>query len=176
MINSDSRYSKWAVGLLAAVVLQGVVLVGMVVKAALPLWTGTPVKVATVPVDPRSWFRGNYARLNYGFERIPAGDLPFGTSLRIGEVVYVRLVPGSDGLYEYGGASLTQPENGVFLRGRLTDDGPPYRVNFGIDAYFAPKERALQLERELRNGGVAVLMVTDSGRVALKAVEANREG
>ena len=44
------------------------------------------------------------------------------------------------------------------------------RVKYGIEAYFAPKERALELEDKLRDGGVAELMVTSSGQVALRDV------
>ena len=52
--------------------------------------------------------------------------------------------------------------------GRIVRD--PYRVRFGIEAFFAPKEKALELEKDLRNGGAAILMVSNSGRAALKDV------
>ena len=161
------------VGLVAAILLQLFVLSGMVVKAAMPLWTGTEIRVKTVPVDPRSMFRGNYARLNYAFGLLPEDAFGDTEEVRLGEVVYVSLQPGEGGLYEYAGASLTQPESGVFLRGRIVNAYAPYRVNYGIDAFFAPKKKALKLEQELRNGGMAVLMVTAGGRVALKDVIAN---
>jgi uncharacterized membrane-anchored protein len=171
-------------GLVVAVVLQLCILSGMVVKAAMPLWNGTEIRVKTVPVDPRSLFRGNYARLNYDFTSLPEGvfggsneigagsENIFGPNheLRIGEVVYTSLQPGTDGLYEYAGASLEPPQEGIFLRGRITGFYPEIRVNYGIDAFFAPKEKALQLEKDLRDGGVAVLMVTSDGHVALKDV------
>jgi len=67
-------------------------------------------------------------------------------------------------------ASLKRPAEGVYLRGRIETNRPPYRVKYGIEAFFAPKKKAVQLERELRNGGVAVLMVAGSGSVALKNV------
>ena len=84
---------KLLIGLIAAVALQLLVLIGMQVSAALPLWTGTEVRVRTVPVDPRSLFRGNYARLGYEFSRFPAESLSEEFSaqyIRTGE-----LVPGS---------------------------------------------------------------------------------
>ena len=161
---------KAAAGLLAAIAFQLVVLVGMVVNAALPLWTGTEVRVRTAPVDPRSLFRGNYARLDYEFATLPEDTLSGEAGLRVGEVVYVRLEPGAGGLHELAGASLDRPAGGVFLRGRLATSHPPYRVRYGLEAFFAPKERALALEKELRNGGTAVLMVSGSGRAALKDV------
>ena len=162
--------SKIAASLVAAIAFQLVVLVGMVVNAALPLWTGTEVRVRTVPVDPRSMFRGNYARLGYEFGTLPEGALRPVEVLRPGEVVYVGLEPGDGDGYVFAGASLERPAEGVFLRGRLATVDAPYRVRFGIEAFFAPKERALELEKDLRNGGIAILMVSGSGRAALKDV------
>ena len=62
------------------------------------------------------------------------------------------------------------PGEGVFVRGRIASTGERRRVKFGIEAYFAPKDRALQIESDLRDGGVAVLMVTDGGHAALRDV------
>jgi uncharacterized membrane-anchored protein len=162
--------SRIALGLGLGIALQVLVVAGMVVQAALPLWTGTEVRLKTVPVDPRSMFRGNFARLRYDISRLPgevAGDLGMP---RIGEVVYVRLRPTGNGLYDLAGASLEKPTEGVFLRGRIGSKRAPYRVNYGIEAFFAPKDKALQLEQDLRGDGVAVLMVAESGRAALKDV------
>jgi uncharacterized membrane-anchored protein len=164
--------SNVRLGLLLAVALQFVVLVGMVAKAAMPLWTGTEVHVKTIPVDPRSLFRGNYARLQYGFSRLPQGELAKAENLRIGEIVYVTLEPGDNGLYEFAAASFDKPRAGIFLRGRVMNRYQPFRVKYGIEAYFAPKEKALKLERELRVGGVAILMIDSNGRVTLKDVVA----
>ena len=161
---------KMALLLGAAIALQVVVLAGMVASAAMPLWTGAEVRVATLPVDPRSLFRGNYARLDYAFSTLPEDALDEVRELRAGEVVYVRLESGDDGLHRYAGASLEPPAEGPYLRGRIQRDRPPYRVRFGIEAFFAPKERALRLEEELRDGGVAVLKVSAGGRAAIEDI------
>ncbi len=161
---------KTTLGLGAAIAFQLVVLIGMVVSTALPLWTGTEVRVRTVPVDPRSMFRGNYARLDYEFGTLPEEALGKVEDLRNGEVVYVRLEPGEGEEHEFAGASLDPPAEGVFLRGRIAGNYPSYRVRYGIEAFFAPKEKALKLEKDLRNGGIAILMVTGHGRAALKDI------
>ena len=161
---------KIALILGAAIVLQVVVLAGMVVSAAMPLWTGAEVRVATLPVDPRSLFRGNYARLDYAFSTLPEDALGGVRELRAGEVVYVSLESGDDGLHRYAGASLERPAEGLYLRGRVQRGRPPYRVRFGIEAFFAPKEKALRLEEELRDGGVAVLKVSARGRAAIEDI------
>ena len=154
----------------AAIMLQLLLLVGMVAKAALPLWMGTEIRVRTVPVDPRSMFRGNYARLRYEFETLPGDALNDAEGLRAGEVVYVTLGQGEDGEFELADVSLEPPSGGIFLRGRLVGNSPPLHVRYGIEAFFAPKERALELESDLRDGGTAILMVTDGGRAALRDV------
>lgn len=161
---------KTALGLGSAIAFQLVVLGGMVVSAALPLRTGTEIRVRTVPVDPRSMFRGNYARLDYEFGTLPEDALAGEDDLRMGEVVYVSLEPGAEQEYEFAGVSLDPPAEGVFLRGRIAGGPPSHRVRFGIEAFFAPKEKALALEEDLRSGGIAVLMVDGRGRAALKDV------
>ncbi len=156
--------------LVAVTVAQVAILGSMVALAAKPLYTGKEVTVATLPVDPRSLFRGNYARLNYTFSTLPKEALSDHQYLRNGEPVYVSLVPGDDGLYEYAGLSLEKPESGVFIRGRLQNGRNRQRVKYGIEAWFAPKLEALRLERELRDGARAVLMIDRSGKAALKDI------
>ena len=159
----------------AAIAFQLLVLVGMVANAAMPLWIGTEIRVKTVPVDPRSMFRGSYARLRYEFGTLPEGALSAAGGLRVGEVPYVNLKPGADDLHEFAGATLEPPAGGVLLRGRLVSASEPLRVKYGIEAFFAPKDRALKLESDLRDGGVAVLMVTGGGQAALEDVIANSD-
>ena len=45
-------------------------------------------------------------------------------------------------------------------------------MKYGIEALFAPKEKALALERQLRDSGVAVVRVAPNGKAALVTVEA----
>lgn len=165
-------------GLVAAIALQFLILVGMYAGAQMPLWTGDEIRLKTIPVDPRSLFRGNYARLEYDISRLSASRFPGDKKLRQGEVVYVLLEPGEGGIHQLSGASLEKPEEGIFLRGRISsgwwrDSQSSYRVKYGIEAFFAPKEKALGLESDLRNGGVAVVMVSGGGRVRLKDVVAD---
>lgn len=158
--------------LVVVVVLQLGVLVGSLVQANLPMWVGTEIRVLTQPVDPRSLFRGNYARLSYEFDRLPVDLLPSTERIRVGEVVYAQLEAGEDGLYSLVAVSFEKPSQGVFLRGRITRSSAPYRVHYGLEAFFAEKDKALQLERDLRGGGVAVIAVAANGRSTLVDVQA----
>ena len=165
--------SRNSVLVLIAILAQVLVLTGMVVSASVPLWTGEEVRIEVIPRDPRSLFRGNFARLNYGISTIDSNLFPPGFErLRHGEVVYVRL-DTVDGISRAAGVTLDKPDKGLFIRGRLqypNDTADRQRVNYGIDAYFAPKERALELEKELRGGGIAIVMISGSGKAALQDV------
>lgn len=165
-----------ATALLVAIIAQGAILAGLYVHAAIPLWFGEEIRVATTPVDPRSLFRGNYARLHYAFSQVDGKYLDVDEALRVGDVVYVALARQPDGLYAFAGAGLEPPDDALALRGRVAgrveheDGSEAYFINYGIDAFFAPKEKALALERQLRDGGVAVLMVGDDGRARVRDV------
>lgn len=169
--------------ILFAIAAQIAVLAGMLVNASFPLWTGTEIKLRTQPVDPRSLFRGNYARLNFDISNLPIGTLADAESLRSNEIIYVLLKENPDGIYEFDSASLTEPQSGVFIRGRyrgvnrlpVTEaQESNIHIEYGIEAYFAPVEKALALENQLRaSGAIAHVMVTDGGKAALKAISSN---
>lgn len=171
---------KWiSIGLVSVILLQLAVLGGEYLGAVYPLWTGKEVRLKVVPFDPRSLFRGNYARLNYDISRLNTSDLQEIKSPRNGEIVYVSLKPDDQGLYTFSEASIEKPESGMFIRGRVNRSrwwGGSGRVpiKYGIEAWFAPKKKALELERTFRRyGGVATIMVASNGKATLKSVEAN---
>ena len=71
----------------------------------------------------------------------------------------------------FDSASLTKPETGLYIRGRLQSpyvNEQPYRIRYGIEALFAPEKKALAQEDRLRDGGIAVVMLADNGKAALK--------
>ena len=162
-------------GLVAAVLLQLGILAVEYVNSVYPLWTGQEVRLKTVPVDPRSLFRGNYARLNYDISNITLQEKEDTPAPRRGEIVYVKLKQDEDGVHVFDGASLSKPDMGLYIRGRIriprwNRAASPYRVHYGIEAFFAPKEKALALEKDLRRGSVAIVMVANNGKAALKDV------
>ncbi len=170
--------AKWHRPLVLLVILvQVLVMAGVYVTAHMPLWTGEEILLNTRPVDPRSLFRGNYARLTYDISQIPCGDIhdALGKRPRPNEKIYVRLERGENGIYHYGGVSVTRPQQGIFLRSRLPQGGSRIddvcRVRYGLEAFFAPKEKARQIEIHLRKSAVARIYVGPGGRGALKSVE-----
>ena len=167
--------NKIFIGLIVVVIFQLLVLVVEYVGAVYPIYTGQEIRLKTTPIDPRSMFRGNYARLRYEIGEVSGEAINKVRVPRNGEVVYVRLNAGEGGLYEFAGASLEKPADGVFIRGRIQDSSrrskrPTYRVKYGIEALFAPKEKALDLEKRLRQSAVARVMVADNGKATLVEV------
>ena len=145
--------------LVAIVLAQVLILAGEYVNSIYPIWFGNEVRLKTVPVDPRSLFRGNYARLNYDISTVPLPETDTQV-LRQHTIIYVSLKQTDKGYYELADTSLAKPEQGIFIRGRLQRrhwawNGRDQTIKYGIEAFFAPKERALKLEADLRNGGHA---------------------
>ncbi len=167
------------IGFILAIAFQAFILVWMLISANLPLWFGQEIKVHTRPIDPRSLFRGNYAHLDYPLERVTLSkDQPlYQHDLRRGEVIYLSLKQDDKGIYNANTLSLRPPENDIYLQGRVlhsyqAGSTATIRLKFAnINAFFAPKEKALALEKQLRKGAIAVLMVSDNGKAILKKVE-----
>jgi uncharacterized membrane-anchored protein len=134
------------------------------------------------PVDPRSLFRGNYASLAYAVATVDSTlfEGPAQT-LRKGEVVYVSLEEGEGQVWRATRVRLEEPPSGLFLRGRLSQTWPgterPLRVRYGIEAWFAPEAKAVEVEqatRRRRGEGApvcAVVAVAGSGRAALARLD-----
>ena len=171
--------SHW---LMVAVALQLGVLAMEYFGSVWPLWTGEEVRLEIAPVDPRSMFRGNYARLAYTVASVDASLFEGPTqTLRKGEVVYVFLEEGESGVWHATRVQLEQPLSGLFLRGRLTQTWPgteqSLRVRYGIEAWFAPKEKALEIEQATRRRqgedarAYAVVAVAGSGHAALARLD-----
>jgi uncharacterized membrane-anchored protein len=138
--------------------------------------TGPRVYLRTAPIDPRDLFRGDFVRLQYEINSVrkehldPAMAAP-AAERRRHEVVYTRLLPAGEGLYEAAGTSLARPP-GLFLRGR-TEDG--WRlgwrgaghvfVKYGIEQLFVEQGSGRAIEQ--RRGTRDALQVPMEVEVAL---------
>lgn len=129
-----------------------------------PLWFGTPVILKTAPVDPRSLFRGNYVRLNYDISSINKNLTH--EHFKFGEVGYATLKE-EEGVFIATGLYREKPSSGVYIRGRITSVGNSYRLKYGIEAYFMPKEKALKAEQSLRQGAAAHVYLLGNGKAAI---------
>lgn len=160
-------------GLVLVSVLQIGVLGFEYLGAVYPLWSDVSVKLKTVPVDPRSLFRGNYAQLRYEISRLPTALYQGSRPLRENERVYVTLEKGDDGIFTARAVLLEPPVEGRFVRGRVKShwrSKDEIHITYGIEAFFAPKHEALALERTIRSGAFAEVGLASNGKAALKSV------
>lgn len=162
----NKSFSFWHIPPLLAAVLvaliQTAILGYMVESRASILRNGADVRLKTTPVDPRDLLRGDYVTLGYSISTI-------GRSIIVGEApkvagrqtLWVRLVPGADGLWTASQASfapLPQQEGSVVahtlpfehypaLDGELPES---FFVTYGIERYYVPEGEGRVLE-EARN-------------------------
>src|SRR5258708_26517427 len=110
-----------------AALVQVALLTLMIIDRVQILREGTEVTLQTRPVDPRDLLRGDYVVLGYDISQLPAGSLlnqPTGTR---NPMVFVKLAPKRDGLYEAvsvhaEAVAVTSPD--VLIRGRVAYGAP----------------------------------------------------
>lgn len=162
---------------------QVLILIGMLVKAYYPIWSGKEYTFKVTPYDPRDIFRGNYARLNYAMNRFPLGEFPHDwadtLSFHYGDPVYVWLKQ-TDQIYEAKKLSLKKPPASEdFIRGIVAYNyygSGDLQVNYGIEQYFSNPEKARKLEEAVsfRNDSVDVyvkVMIAPNGVARIKSIE-----
>ena len=163
--------------LILAVAAQLLVLAWMAGEREWIFRTGQVVHLRTAPIDPRDLFRGDFVRLQYDinsvrreqFEAVAAAP---GQERRRHEVVYTRLQPAGEGVYEAAGTSPTRPADGLFLRGRTEDSwrmgwrgGGHLLVKYGIEQLFVEQGSGLAIEQ--RRGARDALQVPMEVAVAV---------
>jgi uncharacterized membrane-anchored protein len=151
---------------LFAVLAQLLVLAWMAGEREWIFRTGQVVYLRTAPIDPRDLFRGDFVRLQYEINSVRAEQLE--PTLRTApserkrhEIMYTRLQPAGEGLYESAGTSATQPTEGIFIRGRTEDQwrmgwrgaGHTF-VRYGIEQLFVEQGsgKAIEERRGTRDG------------------------
>lgn len=173
---------------LGCVLLLGGVLMTLVETRAGILRSGTEIRLATAPVDPRDLFRGDYVILNYEISTLDLSSLDGDKIFARGQDVYVRVSPGPDGLAVARGVYLARPASvsagDTVLQGRalsrsaclMAADGGldcsrgrvGLRVAYGLESYFVPQGTGLAIERTDRKRIEIVAAVSPSGQAAIK--------
>ena len=138
------------------------VLAGMIWQQHQRLLQGREVILRVQPFDPRDLLLGHYVQLQFDISRIPKGafvDEPaerMGRRSWAGREVFVVLRKEPDTpFWTLERAHWRQPQttgpDEVVLKGRVQHArGDAVRVEYGIERYYAPKERAQELERLVR--------------------------
>lgn len=173
-------------GIAAIVLLCGLVLALVESRAGI-LRSGTEVRLATAPVDPRDLFRGDYVILNYRISTLDLSKLDGDKTFERNQPVFVRVAPGPDGLAEAKGVYLARPAAGAgeaVLEGKVASagacvtnaDGDPdcnagrraIRVAYGLESYFVPQGTGRAIETTERKRLEIVAAVSSSGQAAIK--------
>jgi len=166
----------------AATLIQFALLTLMVIDRVQILRQGTEVTLQIRPVDPRDFLRGDYVVLNYDISQLPAGPLQDEPAGARNPIVFVKLAPNRDGLYEAisvhaDAVAVKSPE--VLIRGRVAYGatcGPRARafcdklqVRYNLESYFIPEGEGRKLE-QVRNQRklTVVAAIMPSGRAAIK--------
>ena len=145
--------------MLALLVAFTVVLAGMIWQQQQRLAHGREVILRVQPFDPRDLLLGHYAVLQFDISSIPvsAFDTPFanGPTLR-GRTAHVVLrKEAASPFWSLARASWQRPRqlaaDEVVLKGRVQHVfNGTVRVSYGIERYYASKDRAQALERLVR--------------------------
>ena len=152
------------------VALQGLAVITFAGWREVELRTGTEVVLATVPVDPRDIFRGDYVVLRYEISSLPAA-CRF-TALK-GPVFVTLKRTGDVWRYDEWFSSIdpARDTGQPFIAGRFTGrSGSNCNVEYGIENYFVPEGTGHDIERA--RGTVKVhVVLDDNGVAAIKRVE-----
>ena len=151
--------------ILLAVAAQLLVLGWMAAEREWILRTGEVIYLRTAPIDPRDLFRGDFVRLHYEINSVraegrdPKSAASFPSARH--EVMYTRLQPAGEGLFEAAGTSSIRPTGGVFIRGRSEDSwrfgaraASLSVVKYGIEQLYIEQGsgKAIEDRRGRRNG------------------------
>lgn len=163
---------------------------GFIAYKEYTLRTGTEVLLKTLPVDPRDLFRGDYVTLNYeistlDMEKIPSEDSYFYSD----EPVYLALeLKNGYGIPKK--IYTTPPEDGLYIKGKVkdviydweTDESgitteeetiKELRVDYGIESYFVPEGRGMEIEKAQRTDKTEVdakVIIDKYGNAVIKSL------
>jgi len=143
---------------------------------------GKEVALRTRPVDPRDFLRGDYVALGYDISQLPSGQLEDKPARGRNPIVFVRLSPNRDGLYEAisvhpDAVAVESPD--ILIRGRVAYGAScgaggcrfnqQLQIRYNLESYFVPEGEGKKLE-QLRNERklIVVAAVLPSGRAAIK--------
>lgn len=167
------------------VLILSLTLVAMVAKKQYTLNAGTLVLLKSMPVDPRSLFRGDYVRLNYDINRLSVSQFPLLQGMKHHDVVFVALE--KKGVFWHPVAVFKSiPENKkswVIIKGYVDVPGrsgvgsmSQVSVKYGIENYFVPEGEGRELEDFRNQGDISMQIAVDAfGASGIKAVLLNGE-
>lgn len=172
---------------------QFAALAAMIADKQWTLTTGTPLVLQTEPVDPRSLFMGDFARLGYPIGRLRldgdggVGGLAGDKDFQRHDTVWVALRPdpaGAQAVSVHHERSAV-PADLVALKGEVqyasdadwdratnkTIKRRTLQVRYGIEQYYVPEGKGGQIERPQGGEKVTIRVAVDGrGKAGILAV------
>lgn len=177
---SKSRFKltniPFGIRALAAVLVLTLALSFMVAERIKILTKGAEVILKTKPVDPRDFFRGHYARLNFDISRVKKPDQKTTPLSKNNATIFVRLKADSDGFWQAVSVHNTKPPQQpgtVIIRGKSKYTySDTLFVRYGIERYFAPKAKAINLENlDRKETQISIIArISNSGEAAISGL------
>ncbi|WP_246066788.1 GDYXXLXY domain-containing protein [Paenibacillus koleovorans] len=138
--------------LLALVLAQMLFLLGLAGSYYAVGWWGKEIRLQTVPVDPRDLLYGDYVTLQYEISRLkPELWKGGGEQPEQGDVVYVVVKPGGNGVHSAAGIYGDKPSVGegeAVLKGRVDYSwNEAIVVKYGLERYYIPEGTGKELEQ-----------------------------
>lgn len=170
--------SKIVLAATAVAALQTAVLAWIVHGRIQLLRHGEEFELATVPVDPRSLFRGDYVILSYKISRAPFALLGDAPAIKRGEQLYATLGRDTDGAWTVKALSRVRPgkpaAGEIVLQARAASHGGSrgdIQLRYGLESYFVPEGEGRKLEKLVGQRKLAVLVAVDAkGQSAIKGL------
>ena len=166
---------RFALALCLVAGLQTAALAWMIYDRIMLIETGREITLNTIPVDPRSLFRGDYVILNYEISRLELKALQGDIDFEPDRAVFVTLQKSADATWQpvsiVKSLPATAGEDRIVLRGTVRSAGMTLRITYGIESYFVPEGEGKRLEDLVRERKLQVLLaVAPDGEAAIKGL------
>lgn len=185
---SENRPIKWFI---IAVLVPVIILLSLLIKPLQTTFLGEDIQLATVPIDPRDLFYGDYVILNLEIETVPAQLLDeelyeqISDSNYYGDMipVFVSLEKNDENLYEVKNVSKEKP-NDLYIKGKMypyihenhpwdeesSIDDEYVMIDYGIDRFYVEEGTGLELEKLSQKGEIVVFAKVYNGYVILENI------
>ncbi|MDH3579408.1 MAG: GDYXXLXY domain-containing protein [Hyphomicrobiales bacterium] len=165
----------FALALFAVAALQSAALGWMINDRVSLLNSGRQIVLNTVPVDPRSLFRGDYVILNYAISTFKPQSLGGDDDFKRGMPVFVTLRKSYRARWQPVAVTSAYPaetpKDQVVIRAIVRSAGKTLRVNYGIESYFVPEGEGKKLEQLVRQSELQVMVaIGTNGEAAIKGL------
>lgn len=188
-----SRKTNTALFLGLILLLQITILAIMVLNSYVVLLWGEEISLEVVPVDPRSLFSGDYVQLDYTISRLDLQKVPHDFNperVKPGQPVYLSLTE-QKGVWEPASLTLAshKVQNQTYLKGKVryiyeapdplaeqSKEREPalttlLSAEWGIEQYFVPEGKGLEIERKIREGKVYAKVAVWRGKARLTGLQ-----